>query len=310
MNEDAKIEALEGEGAAPAEATPAAPAEAVPVPAAPVDELAGDDRWARVGGALMSAGLAAGRFTAKAGTRVGSAVAGAYHAMDPDLRRHIGELPLLGLTMLAPGRTTDVLALPDDGANIVVFVHGLGGSPGNFWPMRSWFRLRGRTRSYAVTFPDGRSIAELAGLLATFLEEVARVNEGSGAGRIDLVAHSMGGLVCRAALLDPAVRARVATLVTLGTPHEGTYLARFGASTSVLDLRPTSDIVERLRGQLPWRGPPEMPRLVAFWSGADLLLLPHQSGRVDGAENVEIAGSTHYGYLLRLDAWDAVLGVL
>ncbi|MBX3363500.1 MAG: hypothetical protein KF866_01935 [Phycisphaeraceae bacterium] len=46
---------------------------------------------------------------------------------------------------------------------------------------------------------------------------------------IDIVAHSMGGLVARAAsagMVAPAPRVRIARLFTLGTPHRGAKLAR------------------------------------------------------------------------------------
>ncbi len=96
----------------------------------------------------------------------------------------------------------------------------------------------------------------------------------------------MGGVVARLALEEPGVSARVATLVTLGTPHAGTHLARLGNTGRVRHLRPDSDVVKRLEAQLPWRSP---VRLVAFHSAADIVLLPHGSARVDGAENVELA---------------------
>ncbi|MBI2893891.1 MAG: alpha/beta fold hydrolase [Deltaproteobacteria bacterium] len=265
--------------------------------------------WRRIGGALAVAGLAAGRVAARAGAQVGSAVSAAYHAVDPDVRRQIGELPLVGLTMLAPGRR-EVVPLADDGRNVVVFVHGLGGGPGNFWPMGLYFRLHGRSRSYAVALPAGRPIVELAEVLSTFLEDLARANDLPEGRRVDIVAHSMGGLVARAALERSEISARVATLITLGTPHEGTHLARLAVSTSLLELRRSSDLVERLREQLPWKGPPERPRLVAFWSAADTVLLPHTTGRVDGADSVEIEGASHYGYLLQPAIWAKVLSAL
>jgi hypothetical protein len=100
----------------------------------------------------------------------------------------------------------------------------------------------------------------------------------------------MGGLVARLALRDPATTARVATLVTLGTPHLVTYAARFGATQNVLDLRPGSPAMTELHLQLPWRGPPHQPRLVALWSPADVLLLPAEAARAPGADAVEMNG--------------------
>ena len=62
-----------------------------------------------------------------------------------------------------------------------------------------------------------------------------------------------------------------------------------------------------LAEQVPWSG---LPRLVCFWSRADVLLLPATTACVDGAENHEVEGVTHYGYLLRPGCWRRVLEAL
>jgi pimeloyl-ACP methyl ester carboxylesterase len=269
-------------------------------------EAAAPDRfWTRLAGGLSKVGASAG----KAAVWVGDSVASAYRAVDPDVRRHVVQLPLLGLTLFGR-RDAPLVPLPDDGFRPIVFVPGLGGHPGNFFPMRTWFRLRGRVRAYAFSPTSGDSLESEAARLGGLIEQVVSLNELGPSGRVDLVTHSLGGIVARLALEDPANAARVATLVTLGTPHAGTFLARYGNTAIARSLRPGSDLVQRLERQLPWCGPPEGPRLVAFHSAADVVLLPAGSARVEGAENVEISGCTHYGYLLHPTAWEEVLRAL
>ncbi len=239
---------------------------------------------------------------------VGRSLAAAYRAIDRDARRHLAELPLLGLTMLA-SRRQPIAPLAADGARPILFLHGLGGGPGNFFPMRTFFAVAARRRGYAVALSDEESIDAMAERLRALVAEVAAVNHLHGA-RIDLVAHSMGGLVARAALEDPATAALVANLVTLGTPHRGTWAARFAATARALDLRPDSPLLTRLARQLPWAGPPSLPRLVSFWSASDMLLLPHATAIVDGAEAIELPDMTHTGWLLRPSAWRAALAAL
>ncbi|HYV09699.1 MAG TPA: alpha/beta fold hydrolase [Pyrinomonadaceae bacterium] len=56
----------------------------------------------------------------------------------------------------------------------------------------------------------------------------ARVNEalaGTGAPKVNIIAHSMGGLDARHMIVDKGMADKVATLVTIGTPHLGTILA-------------------------------------------------------------------------------------
>ncbi len=242
-----------------------------------------------------SRGAAFFRAVGRFGLWTGRAIRSAYRAVDPDVQRHLAEMPLLGLTMLASRRPA-ATALPDDGHRPIVFVHGLGGHRGNFLPARVFLRLLGRSRTYAVGFPPKADVEALAIELRRFIEEVCTVNGLAPDAQIDLVGHSMGGLLARLAIEDDRIRARVATLVTMGTPNTGTYAARYVYTPMLRSLRPDSELVRRLSSQLPWKAP---PRLIAFWSASDLLLLPATAGCIEGAENIEIAGLTHYGYLLR-----------
>lgn len=258
--------------------------------------------------------------TGRAAVRAGRAIAAGVRAVDPDLRMHLALLPLAGLSGLVGGGATPLVEQPDDGHRVLVFVHGLGGQPGNFVGLRAWFRRQGRTRQFALSLGTG-DLDAMAEALAEQLLDIDRLclrrgrdepssdAEGASAG-LDLVAHSMGGVVARLALRDPRVAARVTNLVTLGTPHHGTWLARYADTTLTRALRPASATLEALAAQLPWPGPPALPRLHAFWSNADMILLPHETARVPGAENHELVGASHFGYLLRPGAWRAIGAVL
>lgn len=226
----------------------------------------------------------------------------------PDALWHAAQLPLLGLTMLSP-RRAPIEALPDDGhRRPVLLVHGLGGHRGNFLPMQTWLRFAaGRRRTYAWGLTPGRSIEALAAELPAFLDEVLRANGLPADAQVDVVAHSMGGLVARCALEEPTIARRVATLVTLGTPHGGSVAARYVPTALHRALRPESPLMTRLTSQTPWAHP---TRLVCFWSRSDLLLHPATTARVEGAENHELDGTTHYGYLLRPGCWRRVHDVL
>ena len=253
--------------------------------------------WGTIGRALGTGALVAGKAVARGAAWTGEKVADGWRAIDPDLRRHFGHAPLVGLTQVLPVDTTPT-AKPDDGHRPAIFVHGLAGHPGNFSPMRAWFKTGGRSRTWALNIAAAPRIPAMAGELRAFIDALDAANGFGADTKYDLVAHSMGGLVSRYALLDPHIRDRVATLVTLGTPHDGTYAARYAATQKVLDLRPGSEPLTAIAAQLPWPGPPTHPRLVTFWSDADMLLLPPRSARVDGSRSIEMPGYTHLSYLL------------
>jgi triacylglycerol esterase/lipase EstA (alpha/beta hydrolase family) len=257
-------------------------------------------------GVLWAAGRAAAKALFEAGAWVGRAAKAGVDSVDPDVWKHAADLPLVALTMLSP-RARGLNELPDDGHPPVLFVHGLGGHPGNFLPMRLFFRAQGRTSTHAVTLPSDCSVQVLGEVLADTLTEAAHRTPRR---EVDVVAHSLGGLVARAALLELARRpnadCRVRTLVTLGTPHTGSHLARYANTVTTRDLRPDSALLRRLDEQLPWKGPPAQPRLVALWSRADVIILPAENATAAGATNVELAGLSHNGLLLSPRAWEAV----
>lgn len=254
----------------------------------------------------ISAGLAAGRAVTKGVLWTAGKVAYGYRAIDPDVQRHLVHGPVVGLGMLLPRERT-IMAKADDGYRPLVLVHGMAGDPTNFYALRAYFAAMGRRRVYAIHLSDAVDVEQMAARLQAFVAEVIAANGLDDAAKVDLVAHSQGGIASRLALEAPDFAARVATLVTLGTPHAGTYVARFTATRQGSDLRRGSPVFARLAAQLPWRGP---VRLVAFWSASDLLVLPAESAAVEGAENVELVGYTHLSYLLAPKCWQRVWEVL
>jgi triacylglycerol esterase/lipase EstA (alpha/beta hydrolase family) len=251
------------------------------------------DFWARLGRGALDLSR-----------RVARAVGDGVRSVDPDLRRFASQLPAMGLTQLASYGMSGAVP-PQNGERLVVFVHGLGGSRGNFLPMLFFFRAMGRQRCLPMSFEDSSSVSSMAAQLrAAILEADA---EGLG---VDLVCHSMGGIVARVALEDAAVAGKVAHLVTLGTPHSGSLLARYAQTEKILDLRPDSELMERLSGQIPWGGVPEMPPLTAFWSREDMVIMPPEAACVEGAENIQMEGFSHLSFLLKARAWQAVMTAL
>ena len=73
------------------------------------------------------------------------------------------------------------------------------------------------------------SVADRAEVLAAAIRGIL---DEQDARKIHLIAHSMGGLDARVAIVDHALGDRVATLTTIGTPHLGTSFADWGLAHS------------------------------------------------------------------------------
>lgn len=241
---------------------------------------------------------ATGRGLAAFGRFVGSRTAAAYRGIDPDVRRHIAQLPLMSYSLFGRGEKA-IEPLPEDGHPPLIFVHGLGGGRGDFAPMAWFLRFLGRQRSYAIRFENSGDVLSRGEELARFVNEVLAV---TGESQVDIVAHSLGGVVSRVAILDHDLGQRVRRLVTLGSPHAGTYAARLGNTPVTHDLRPDSPFMVQLASR-PW---PESVKVISCWSASDLVILPAQSAALSGAVQVELTPLTHYGYLVHPRAWATV----
>ena len=84
----------------------------------------------------------------------------------------------------------------------------------------------------------------------------------------------------------------VATLVTLGTPHQGTLAARLFPNRLVRQLRPGSDVIEELAEPASCA-----TRILAFHSDVDQLIVPARNAQVEHpdltAVNVLVKGVGH-----------------
>lgn len=244
---------------------------------------------------------------ARVARRAARSVAGAarlgFEAVDRDLRAHIAQLPLVGFTQVLP-TDTDVRPKADDGHPPILLVHGMGGRPGNFVLLRARLAWAGRKRVYSVSLAGAHSVDDMAARVRDKVAAVAAINALPDGARIDVVAHSLGGIVARVAVEDPGTARRVRRVVTLGTPHAGTWAARFAGTPNAVQLRPGSPLLERLeRAASP-------VELVSILGGADVLVTPLESAALPGSRVIRLDGHTHYTLLATPAALDAVVSAL
>jgi triacylglycerol lipase len=178
---------------------------------------------------------------------------------------------------------------PDQGRpGPVLLVPGYGGNRGSLAALASRIRATGRTAT-VVSLP-GDGTGDLTAQAAVLQTAVTRALRG-GAGSVDLVGYSAGGVVVRL-WVDRYAGARVARrVVTLGAPLHGTTLAGAGAAiapdacpTACQQLAPGSALLAHLDGTplpaaLPW---------LSIWTGDDQTVTPPTSARLAGAVDVRL----------------------
>jgi triacylglycerol lipase len=191
-----------------------------------------------------------------------------------------GAALLLGRPSDAAGREPVAQEVPGP----VLLVPGYGGSTSALQPLAD--RLAGEGRDATVVALPGNGTGDL-GAAADALDEAAGAAlQRTGAGSVDVVGYSAGGVVARLWAADGGtdVARRV---VTLGSPHHGTSLADLAGQLApgrcpeaCRQLATGSPLLAELNAG---DETPEGPVWVSIWTAQDQTVTPPESARLEGA---------------------------
>lgn len=180
----------------------------------------------------------------------------------------------------------------------IVLVHGILDNRSVFTVLRRTLRRRGFGSVHAVNYSfwtgDVRAAAHQLG------RHVDAVREQTGAERVHVVGHSLGGLIARYHVQRMGGSAAVDTLVTLGTPHGGTRTAHLLPTPLARQLRPGSTLLEELARPAPGC----RTRFLVVWSRLDQMIVPQCNARLVhpdlAVEHLELRDVGHFA--LPIDA--------
>ena len=105
-----------------------------------------------------------------------------------------------------------------------------------------------------------------------------------------VVAHSMGGLAVRAWMAAHCADDRVHRVITIGSPHHGTFLGRFGYAVNARQMRMGCDWQRALAQREPAE---RFSRYTCFYGHCDNMVFPAANATLPGADNRHIAGVAH-----------------
>jgi pimeloyl-ACP methyl ester carboxylesterase len=156
----------------------------------------------------------------------------------------------------------------------ILLVHGIMDNRSVFTVFRRSLRRRGFGAVHAVNYSlftgDIRTAAHQLG------SHVEQLRERTGAEKVHIVGHSLGGMIARYYVQRMGGAAAVDTLVTLGSPHGGTLTAHLLPTPLARQLRPGSDLIEELRRPAPRCA----TRFLVVWSRMDQMVIPQRNGRL------------------------------
>lgn len=167
--------------------------------------------------------------------------------------------------------------LPHRGAPIVL-VPGFFTNRGYLWFWRHWLRQNGYGQVYAVSpTPVFESVERNAEHLARFVDEVLAE---TGATRVVLIGHSMGGLVIRLYLHRFGGLDKAELAIAVGSPLRGTILAQGKESMGpiIAQLTSRNAWAEAFTAEVE-QAPCPLP-FVALWSPQDTIVAPQHNSCV------------------------------
>ena len=168
----------------------------------------------------------------------------------------------------------------------VLLIHGYACNSGYWLPM-SKLLTQANVSHYGIDLePPGASIDDFVPQVRAAVE---RLCAETGSKQVIVLAHSMGGLVARAYLRRHG-HARIARVITLGTPHHGTTLAGFGPGNNAVQMRRDSAWLASLAGT---EADLQRKLFSSIYSVHDNIVAPQDSSDLPGARNLVFGAIGH-----------------
>jgi hypothetical protein len=190
-------------------------------------------------------------------------------------------------------RPAGFLGLPGatgKGPRPIILIHGYAMNRANFLPLAMRLARAGLGPIIGFEYWSLGKTASAARRLAELDDEV---RARTGAAAVDLVGHSMGGVVARYYVTLGGGDGAVANLITLGSPHAGTEASAVGIGRPIRELMGGSTLQTRLATAPA----PTHTKLTVIWSHADALVPGAREAHLDGVDELIFDDLGHLGML-------------
>jgi pimeloyl-ACP methyl ester carboxylesterase len=185
----------------------------------------------------------------------------------------------------------------------VVFVHGFMCNRG-FW--NPWLR-RLRAQERACVAVNLEPVFASIDVYVPFVEDaVRRVEQATGRPPL-VICHSMGGLAARAWWRAHGAGRTLAGLVTIGSPHAGTWMGRFSRTPNGRQMRLHSDWLRELARHEALH---PLPATTCWYSNCDNIVFPAATAKLENADNRFVAGQPHVALAFHPDLIEGCMHLL
>ncbi|MBL8519936.1 MAG: alpha/beta fold hydrolase [Betaproteobacteria bacterium] len=184
----------------------------------------------------------------------------------------------------------------------ILLVHGFFSSRGMWIRFRK--RLVGAGCGPVYTMDLKHVFGHVKDMVPSLHERIEAIARETGREQVILIVHSMGGLVSRQYLQVHGGQ-RIARLITLGSPHHGTRIAKIALFTCTRDMRRESGFLSALAAREAAH-PPTVPT-TSIYTLNDDLVYPPESSELPWAENISVRGVGHVSLLFDHAVFEIVM---
>lgn len=177
----------------------------------------------------------------------------------------------------------------------VLLLHGYGANSGFWQPLSRRLQAEGISHSVIDLEPVLADIDEYAPRIDAAVQALCGA---TGSSKVILLCHSMGGLAARA-WLRACGSARVARVITLGTPHFGSTLAGYGMGINARQMLTPEGNEDSWIAQLNASEDPGMRALlISIYTQHDNIVSPQSSAILPGATMIgfDLVGHVALGF--------------
>ena len=229
------------------------------------------------------------------------------HAMRLRQRGDLGPSPVkslvkewgaaLAVTALRPAGFLPLPGAKNHGPRPVIVLHGYAMNRANFIPLAARLAKAGLGPIYGFEYWTLGRTAAAARQLGWFVDQV---RERTGATQVDVIGHSMGGVVGRYYVALGGGDGIVHRLITIGSPHGGTEVSKIGVGHPTRELVAGSTLLARVAAAPA----PARTLITAIQSRADAMV---PLGLLAGAEMIELPDLGHVALLTSRRVADLII---